>query len=187
MRKQSFLSLSLILMLFLSSCTKENHPDYNPSTPTGYYAQEPSVISYSNWTIDASLAWSDGATDEPSRQFDLAVPELTQELLDDGSFVLIYAKSNIDGTVQPMPAEYTDLNNNETNSYSANYTPGAISLVHIKSVNGTPEVPNDSNEISFRYIVVKPNTPDPNGRSLTSYDFHNKPYSEVISLLGIPE
>lgn len=187
MRKQSLLSLSVILMLFLSSCTKENLPNYNPSTPSGNYTPEPHVVSYSNWTTDASLTWSDGATTEPSRQFDLAVPELTQEELDGGSFVLIYAKSNVDGSVQPIPAQYTNLNNNEIHSYTANYVAGAISFSHTKSVNGIFEVPNDSNEISFRYIVVRPNVPDPNGRVMTIYDFLSTPYSDVINLLGIPE
>lgn len=187
MQKQSFLALSLILGLFLSSCTKDD-PDFNHSSnQTGTAYQEPYVVSYSNWTTDASVNWSDGATTEPSRQFDLSVPELTQEELATGSFVLLYARSNADGSVQPMPAAFTDVNNDDTNNYSAVYSAGAISFSHTRFVNGTYETPNDSNEISFRYIIVRPNTPDPNGRPITSDDLLNKSYYEVIRLLGIPE
>jgi hypothetical protein len=174
-------------MLFLSACTKEDLQNNNPSTPAGNNSPDPYVISYSNWTADASFSWSDGATTEPSRQFDLAALELTQELLDAGSFVLVYAQSNIDGSVQAMPAVFSDVNNNESNSYSANYVAGSISLSHTRSVNGVFEVPNDSNEISFRYIVVKPNEPDPNGRQITIYDLLYMPYKDVVNLLGIPE
>lgn len=187
MRKQSFLSLSVILMLCLSACTKEDLQNNNPSTPVANNVTDPYVISYSSWTTDASLSWSDGATTEPSRQFDLAAPELTQELLDAGSFVLVYTQSNIDGSVQAMPSVYSDVNNNETNFYFVNYVAGSISLSHTRSVNGIFEAPNDSNEISFRYIVVKPNTPDPNGRQINIYDLLYMPYKDVVNLLGIPE
>ena len=187
MRKQSFLSLTVILMLFFSACTKEDLQNNNPSTPVENNSLDAQVISYSNWTADASFSWSDGATTEPSRQFDLAAPELTQELLDAGSFVLVYAQSTIDGSIQAMPVSYSDVTNNESNFYSATYAVGSISVSHTRSVNGVFEVPNDSNEISFRYIVVKPNTPDPNGRQITIYDLVYMPYKDVVNLLGIPE
>ncbi len=174
-------------MLFLSACTKENLQDNTSVTPVEDYPQDASVVSFSNWIADADVTWSDGATTEPSRQFDLAVPELTQELIDSGSFVLIYAKSTIDGSVQIMPTSYSNLNNDETDTYSAIYLTGAISLSHTRSVNGVFDVPGDSNDISFRYIVVKPNTPDPNGRQMNIYDLLYKPYIDVVELLGIPE
>src|SRR5688572_6585831 len=104
MRKQSFLALSFIAVLFFTSCTKEDLQFSNSTTPTGTSYQEPfEVVSYSNWTADADLTWADGATDEPSRQFDLPVPELTAEQLYNGSFVLLYARSEVDGSVKPMP------------------------------------------------------------------------------------
>ena len=186
MRKQSFLPLSLIIMLFFSACTKEDQNNYTPA-PIQNNSQAPFAVSYSNWTTDASLNWSDGSTTEPSRQFDIAVPELTQEQLDAGNFVLIYAKSNVFGTIQVLPAEFSQEDTGETHVYSAAYVAGAISLSHTKSVNGTPEMPADANEISFRYTVVSPGTPDPNGRAMTINELVNKPYQELISLLGIPE
>lgn len=188
MLKQSFYSLSIILVLFLSACTKDDLPNNNYSTTqAGNNFQEPFITSYSNWTEDVSLNWFDGATTEPSRQFDIPVPELTQEELNAGGFVLVYAKSNIDGSIQPMPAQFYDLNNDETNTYSVAYNDGVISLLHTRVINGVPEAPADANEVSFRYIVVKPNTPDPNGRTMTANDLLNKAYPEVIALLGIPE
>jgi hypothetical protein len=188
MRKQSFLSLSVVLMLFLSACTKEdNLENYNPPTPVENNTQDPYSVSYSYWTADASLTWSDGATTEPSRESDLIASELTQEMIDAGSFVLMYAKSNLDGAVQAMPAEYSDLTSNETNSYYASYSAVSIFLSHKRSIDGTFEIPNDSNEISFRYIIVTPNTPDPNGRPVTIDDFRDKSYKEVVDLFGIPE
>ena len=42
-------------------------------------------------------------------------------------------------------------------------------------------------EISFRYIVIIPNTPDPNGRPVTVDDLRGMPYQGIVSLLGIPE
>jgi hypothetical protein len=187
MRKQSFLALSLLAVLFFTSCTKEDLQPNSSTPPNGTSYQDPfEVVSYSNWTADANLTWSDGATDEPSRQFDLEVPELTAEQLNNGSFVLLYARSEVDGSVKPMPADFSDVNNDEINLYAANYEAGVISLMHTKTVSGNFEIPDDNNQISFRYIIVKPNTPNPNGRPMTSYDFLGKPYDEVINLLAIP-
>ena len=187
MRKQSFLSLGLILMVFLSACTKEDVSNSNPPGTTPSYAHEPYVLSYSNWTTDASLSWSEGTTTEPSRQSDLNVPELTQQMIDSGVFVLIYAQSAIDGTVQIMPADFTYTNSNESNIYSAFHLNGLIKVSHTRLVNGVYEVPNDYNEISFRYIIVKPGEPDPNGRQITINQFLSMPYLDVVNSLGIPE
>ena len=187
MRKQRFLSIGLIIMLFFSACTKDDvQSNYTP-TPVENNSGTPFVVSYSYWTDDASLNWADGATADPSRQFDLALPELTEGELSAGSFVLLYAKSNIDGSIQALPAAFADQSTNESHIYSANYVAGTASLLHTKSVNGSYEMPGDANGISFRYIVVRPNTPDPNGRVMTIYDLLQKPYQEVISLLAIPE
>ena len=180
MRKQSFLALSFIAVLFLASCTKEDLQPNVSTTPTGTSYQEPfQVVSYSNWTADADLTWSDGTTY-------LELPELSEEQLSDGSFVLLYARSDVDGSVKPMPADFSDASNSEVNIYSANYNAGVVSLSHTKSVNGNFETPVDANQISFRYIVVKPNAPDPNGRPMTMYDLLGKSYYEVIDLLAIP-
>ena len=187
MRKQSFLSLSLIIMLFFSACTKEDQSNNYTPAPIQNNSQAPFVVTYSNWTTDASLNWSDGNTTEPSREFALAVRELTQEQLDAGNFVLVYAKSDVYGTIQVLPAEFSNEETGETHIYSADYQAGAISLSHTKSVNGTPEMPADANEIRFRYIVVSPGTPDPNGRAMTINELVNKPYQELVTLLGIPE
>jgi hypothetical protein len=188
MRKQSFLSLSVILMLFLSACTKEdNLQHYNPGTPVENNQQAPYSFSYSQWTTEANLSWSEGATTEPTRQAQLAVPELTQDVIDAGGFVLLYALSNADGAVQAIPAAFFDLNTDEKNIYSASYESGSISLSHTRLVNGTAEVPNDSNEISFRYFVITPNTPDPNGRTMTIDDLRDMPYQGLLDLLGISE
>ncbi|HZH65674.1 MAG TPA: hypothetical protein VEY10_12345 [Flavisolibacter sp.] len=185
MRKQSFLSLSVILMLFTAGCSKENLQVQNPAiqietTPKANYSS-----SYSGWSADVDLNWSDGATIEPSRVSELPVPDLTQQMLDDGSIVLIYAKSHIDGSVQSMPAAYSYLNN-ETNAYSASHLAGSIFISHTKTVNGTSEVPTDANEISFRYIIVKPYTADPNGRAIIMDAFLQMSYKEVVDLLRIP-
>lgn len=187
MRKQSFLALSFLAVLFLTSCTKDDLEFSNSTTPNGVSYQDPfQVVSYSNWTADADLTWSDGSITQPSRQFALPVPELTEEQLSDGSFVLLYARSEVDGTVKAMPADFSDENNNEINNYSAFYNAGVVLLSHTKSVNGSFETPVDANQISFRYIVVKPGTPDPNGRPMTIYDLLTKPYEEVVNLLAIP-
>ena len=184
MLKQSFLSLSVISILLLSGCTKA---DLNSSPGAGAPVANAYSVSYSNWNNDADLVWSDGATTEPSRQSELIAPELTQEMLDAGSIVLVYAKSNVDGTVQIMPAAYSDVNNNETNTYSATHVAGSISVSHTRTVNGLFEIPVDVNETSFRYIIVNPATPDPNGRAYTADSFLYMSYQEVVNLLGIPE
>lgn len=188
MRKLSFLALSVIVMLFLSGCTKEdNLQNSNPVNPVENNPQEdPYSVSYSNWTTNASLSWSEGSTTEPSRESDIIAPELTQQMIDAGSFLLIYAKSTVDGSVQSMPAEYSDLDN-VTNTYSASYSAGSIFLSHTTSFNGVFEVPDDSNEISFRYIIITPNTPAPNGRPVTIDDFRDMSYEDVADLLSIPE
>jgi hypothetical protein len=186
MQKLSFLSLSI--MLLLSACTKYDPlENYKPGTPVDYYEPAPYSVAYSSWTADANLTWSDGAATEPTRETTMDVPELTEEALNAGSFVLIYAQSKTDGAVQVVPAAFGSLNNEEVNNYAANFIPGQISLVHTRLVNGNPEVPNDANEISFRYIVIIPNTPDPNGRSVTIDDLRGMPYQGIVSLLGIPE
>ena len=187
MQKQSLVSLTVILMLFLSACTKEDVQ--NPISPNSgqSYSQDPYVLSYSNWTTDASLAWSDGTMTEPSRESFLDAPELTQEMIDAGSFVLVYAKSIIGGSEQIMPAEFYDVNNSETNVYGAHHVIGGIKVSHTRLVNGAYQVPNDLNEISFRYIIVKLSAPDPNARQLTINDFMYMPYKDVVSLLSIPE
>ena len=187
MRKQSFLSLSVILMLFLSACTKENVQNSNPTGAAPNYSSEPRVLSYSNWTTDASISWSDGTTTEPSRESGLNAPELTQTMIDSGVFVLIYAQRSLDGAVQIMPAQFSDINSDETNIYSAYHLNGSINVSHTRLVNGVYEMPNDVNEISFRYIIVKPNEPDPNGRQITMHDFAYLPYKDVVTMLGIPE
>ena len=187
MRKQSFLSLSLILMLFLSACTKEDLSSSNPPGSAPNYSPEPYVLSYSNWTTDASLTWSDGTTAVPSRESNLNAPELTQTMIDSGVFVLIYAQSVLDGSVQIMPAKFSDVNNDETNIYSAYHSNGSINVSHTRLVSGVHEVPNDVNEITFRYIIVKPNEPDPIGRQITINDFAYLPYKDVVNMLGIPE
>lgn len=187
MRKQSFLYLSVILMLFFSACTKESVENYNPSAPSRDYPQDAYSVSYSNWTSDANLSWSDGGNAEPSRQATLTAPELTQEMIDGGSVVLMYAQSNVNDSVQIMPVEYTDANNNETNFYSSSHVEGSITVLHTRTVDGVFEMPEDVNEISFRYITVTPNSPDPNGRQLTIDQFLNMPYKDVVALLGVPE
>jgi hypothetical protein len=186
MRKLSFLSLGI--MLLLSSCTKEdNFSDYNPGTPVDYNEPAPYSVAYSSWTADANFTWSDGAATEPTRETTMDVPELTEEALNAGGFVLLYAQSKTDGAVQVVPAAFGSLNNEEVNNYSASYIAGQISLAHTRLVNGNPEVPNDANDISFRYIVIIPNTPDPNGRPITVDDLRGMPYQGLISVLGIPE
>ncbi len=101
--------------------------------------------------------------------------------------MLIFARSSVDGSVQPIPAEYFDANNNETNAYSARHVAGSIFLSHTRTINGSFEVPDDLNEISFRYIIVNPNSPDPNARQITTDSFLFMPYKDVVNLLGIPE
>jgi hypothetical protein len=188
MRKLSFLSLSVMLLLFLSSCTKEdNLSNYNPGTPAEDNEQAPYSFSYSNWTANANLSWADGTSSEPTRESELAVPELTEEVINAGGFVLLYAQSKTDGAVQVIPAAFAGINTNEVNTYAASYEAGLISLSHGRLVDGSPDVPNDLNEISFRYIVIIPNTPDPNGRPVTIDDLRNMPYQGIVSLLGIPE
>ena len=187
MLKQSFLSLGAISILLLSGCTKT---DLNSSLGADAPDANAYSFSYSSWNSDADLVWSDGATTEPSRQSELVVPDLTQQMLDSGSIVLVYAKSakpNVDGPVQIMPAAYLDVNNNETNTYSATHVAGSIFVSHTRTVNGVFEVPNDLNETSFRYIIVNPATPDPNGRAYTVDSFLYMSYGEVVDLLGIPE
>jgi len=174
-------------MLFFSACTKEDLSTSNPPGSASNYSPDPYVLSYSNWTTDASLTWTDGTTAEPFRQTNLNAPELTQTMIDSGVFVLIYAQSALDGSVQIMPATFSDVNNDETNIYSAYHLNGAINVSHTRLVSGAFGVPNDINEISFRYIIVKPNEPDPNGRQITINDFLYLPYKDVVSLLGIPE
>src|SRR5687768_12630788 len=99
MRKLSFLSLSAIAILSLSACTKEQ--GLRELTPVNEEKnQNIDEISYSKWTSDASITLAHGGTvSDPIQVFNWSAPKLTQELIDAGSVVLVYVKSNSTGAV----------------------------------------------------------------------------------------
>ncbi|HVG14606.1 MAG TPA: hypothetical protein VM935_06585 [Chitinophagaceae bacterium] len=189
MRKLSFPSLCFIVMLGLSSCTKDN-VQQNP-TPGNQVVDNPQTnysTSYSDWTSDGLLSWDvAGTATEPSITSNWFAPMVTQERIDAGGVVLIYAKSSIDGSVHPLPWNDGAINNERVNSYDAAAVAGSIVVNHSSSINGVSEVPQNSNNVSFRYIIVGPHIPAANAREITISELGAMPYEEVVRLLGIPE
>ncbi len=133
------------------------------------------------------------AGNNPAKQTNWDAFDLTQQTID-GEGVLVYAKSNIDGSIQPMPASFTK-GTDETvlDFYEFVSIPGFISIIHSKSVDGVFETPANTNEMSFKFIFVNSNVAPSNARIPTnngSYslaDLRNFSYEEVITLLGIPD
>ncbi|MDQ3552776.1 MAG: hypothetical protein M3413_14765 [Bacteroidota bacterium] len=191
MRKLSFLFLGFIAIVSFVSCTKENLQTSQTSNQTNSPAFS---VTYSEWTMDANFDWEDGtAGNNPAKQTNWDAFDLTQQTID-GEGVLVYAKSNIDGSIQPMPTSFTK-GTDETvlDFYEFVSIPGFISIIHSKSVDGVFETPANTNEMSFKFIFVNPNVAPSNARIPTnngSYslaDLRNFSYEEVITLLGIPE
>jgi hypothetical protein len=191
MRKLSFLALCFIAIISTSSCTKESIQSPQITNPT---SSNQVSVSYSEWTMDASFSWEDGTVgNDPAKQANWDAFDLTEETISSGG-VLVYAKSNIDGSIQAMPTSFfIGSNGTEVDSYSFTAIPGAIFIFHSKSVNGIFETPADTNEMSFRFIFVKSNDVATNARIATnngSYsldDLRAFSYEEVISVLGIPK
>lgn len=191
MRKLSSLFLGFIAIISIVSCTKE---DFQNQQGTNQTPSNQVSVSFSDWTSDESFSWEDGTNgSDPVKQTNWDAFDLTQETINSGG-VLVYAKSNIDGSIQPMPASiFKDGNGQEFDSYNFLSVPGAITIFHSKSVDGVFEIPAEANEVSFRFIFVKSTDVQTNTRIATnngSYsldDLRNFSYEEVISLLGIPE
>jgi hypothetical protein len=189
MRKLSFPSLCFIVMLALSSCTKDNvQPNPTPVIPVIDNPQNNYSTAYSDWTTDGILTWNEaGTASEPSRTSDWFAPLLTQERIDAGGVVLVYAKSAIDNSIHPMPWNDGAANNERVNSYDATAVAGSIVVNHSCTINGVLEVPRNSHDISFRYIIVGPHIPAANAREITISELGSMPYEEVVKLLGIPD
>src|SRR5687768_10232967 len=100
MRKLSF-PFCFIAMLCLAGCTKDNvQQNPAPANPVIEAPQNNYSTAYSDWTSDGLLTWNEaGTTSDTARTSDWLAPLLTQERIDAGAVVLIYAKSAIDGTV----------------------------------------------------------------------------------------
>jgi hypothetical protein len=186
MRKLSFLSLSFIALLSFSSCTKDA---IEKNVPTGNAPSEPRnayTVAYSGWEAEEALGWSDdnGGT-APGRRTELSAPMLTSQALDAGTFVMVYAKSNVTDAVVPMPAVSVGASG-EVNTYEATPLAGVIGITRTKSVNGIYEMPVDGQEFQFRYIVITPVVNEPNARVATLGDFSTLTYEETIALFNIP-
>jgi hypothetical protein len=186
MRKLSFLALGFIAILSVVSCTKENFKEY--VTPVG---PEPHRFASSEWTMDGQLTWEDGPNSNKIASWN-AEP-LSQEVIDNGG-LLVYGKSNFDGSVNLLPSSFfITLNPDEFDLYECFPTAGSISLFHTKSVNGVFETPGDVNQLSFKYIIIDGPIVPSNGRTPTNGtnaftvdDLRTLSYDEVISILGLP-
>jgi hypothetical protein len=108
-------------------------------------------------------------------------------LIDAGAVVLLYVKSTSNGTVHSMPFDDTNSSDEKVNSYKAVATAGSIFVTHSTSINGTYEVPNNLNDITFRYIIVGPQTPEINARAIPLEELSTMAYEDVTTLLGIPQ
>lgn len=191
MKKLSFMLLGFITIMSAVSCTKEDLQSNQSANPT---PSNEVNVSFSDWTIDASFSWQDGtAGNDPVKQTSWDAFDLTQETINGGG-ILVYAKSNVDGSIRPMPASiFRNSNATEFDSYEFTAIPGAINIYHTKSVDGIFQTPSDANEMSFRFIFVKSNVAPANARIATnngSYslnELRNSSYEEVTNLLGIPE
>jgi hypothetical protein len=191
MRKLSFLALGFIAIISTVSCTKE---DFQSNQITNSTTTNPVSVTYSDWTLDASFSWEDGTIgNDPAKQANWDAFDLTEETINSGG-ILVYAKSNVDGSIQSMPASFfKGSNGTDFDYYEFSAIPGSISIYHSKSVDGIFETPADVNEVSFRFIFVKSNVAPANARIATnngSYsldDLRNFSYEEVVNLLGIPE
>ncbi|HVF97139.1 MAG TPA: hypothetical protein VM871_07460 [Flavisolibacter sp.] len=189
MKKLSFLSFCLIAILSFVGCTKD---DAHLLSSSDDRTQGAFTATSSQWTTDADFTWEDepGAA-EPNRKAIWGIPDLTQDMIDKKQ-LLLYAKSNVDGSVQPVPSVFTDPNSDKADFYHAEATPGAVSFGHKTTVAGVHETPSDANGISFRYIIVTP-TNSPNNdpalnigmRIITLDDLQTMSYEDVVSLLGI--
>ena len=183
MRKLSFLFISCIAILALSSCTKENlvkstSPATNP---------DPLSVAYSEWTGNETFSWKEGATvTVPNQEANWIIPDLTQELLDRGSTVLVFAKSKDTDEVQQVPLQYVSgSTGNIVDTYDTQIQAGNLLFIHTKIVDGNYVAPTNLNNFALRYIIV---TEDSHalGRPAVM-DFRSMSYNEVIKTLNIPE
>jgi hypothetical protein len=189
MRKFIFLSLCFSAFTFFSSCTKEE--TYSPFVNQPPQEQPPTVI-YSDWTEEYSLSWSDTLFGgEPFLRATWNVPELTQSVIDNGA-MLIYAKTNSDGTVRNFPAMIVDQNNTDYETYHNFATVNSFEIFHNKFANGAFEMPSVNNNISFRYVLLE-NAPPANARIATGSaagfsieDLRAMTYQDVAIILGLP-
>lgn len=183
MRKLSFLAISISILALLS-CTKQDV--LRPITPDSVTQDSYSTI-YSEWTGIETFTWADGTSSTvPNQEALWSVAELTKELLDMGSTVLVFAKSKDTDEVQSVPVAYVSgPTDNIVDSYDTQIDEGSIFFTHTKTVSGNPEAPTDLNNVNLRYIIITEN-PYALGR-IPVTDFRSMSYSEVVKSLNIPE
>lgn len=185
MKKLMSLSLCLSTALLFASCTKEVQPVNNQDNSTSV-----SVIS-SNWVSAPSMTWSDPTADSSVFLYaNWNVPELTQNMIDDGA-VIIYAKTSADKSERLFPARMNGNSNSNFDLYRSIAGQQSIELSHTKYDNGTYTTPTMNNDVSFRYILFK-NVPPANARittgSMAGYnldELKRMDYDALVYLLGI--
>jgi hypothetical protein len=189
MRKLSVLTLGLMAILSLVSCSKE---DLQRTTATGSVAEPaPFSVNYSNWQSDRSLIWTDPSSNGPEREITQDVSYITQDIIvNDG--MLVFIKSDVDGSIRRMPATFYDMSDSTNfDHYDFELEDGLITFNHFKVVGGLDEKPNDTNGMSFRFIAVSELMPSPNGRPdpniNTINELRSLEYDEIVKILGIPK
>ena len=189
MRRLPLLTLCLSAFLLFTNCTKEDL-SANGSAPINYNDGTTSSATASGWVTAASLTWSDAAAAADVYAYaEWNAPELLQEAVDKGA-VLVYAKTG--SAPKLLPALFEKTANDEFDLYRSVAEAQVIRLSHSTLVNGTYTAPAASNEVSFRYIIIK-NVSPINEQIVTATgeytleQFKVMSYNEVTSALGIAE
>ncbi len=168
------------LVLFLA-CKKGDTGPAGAAGPKGS-----ANVIYSTWkTTNPWVASTTSiGTGKNTYYFDITAPELTQPVIDSGT-VLMYAKfvADPDGTgiIKALPSTYYNLGGAST-QYNFQYglLVGKVRLICDVIPAGTPSATNQA-----RYIIIPGGAPA-TGRAIRP-DYSKMSYSEVCTLLGIPE
>lgn len=180
MRTQTKLMKGLVifalLSLFTLACSKpeDGAPGLTgPAGPAGtanvIYSEWASAPAATSTTIDGTL----GNTTS------IAVPQLTQEILNQGT-VMVYGKFST--TIFPLP--YVSTAGGSANTLTFYPELNSIKLFRFKhDGSGGVSIPTS---LQFRYIIIPGGTPVPTGKQAKLF-FNKMTYSEMCHYLQIPE
>ncbi|HVG40349.1 MAG TPA: hypothetical protein VM888_01965 [Chitinophagaceae bacterium] len=187
MRKFSFLSLCLSVIILATSCSKEAIPANQGSTaPIGNEGTSTSIV-YSDWTLASDMTWNDTTVNaDPFKAATWTAPELTQSMLENKT-ILIFARTEHDQAVYQMPAEiYAQGSTSEFEQFQSVINGETLTVLHTKSVDGVFEVPSITTNVSFRVVVVPDEMVNGSANSFYADQLKTMSYEQVANLFAIP-
>jgi hypothetical protein len=210
MRKVSFLSLCLSVIILATSCTKEGpEGPMGPQGPQGVNgtngtngatgatggvgatgqtgATGTANVIFSNWSLGTDMTWADTTvTGTPYKVATWATASLTPSVLDNGA-VLVYARTNDDNAVYQMPASiFTGTSSAEFDQYRTIAKAGALSLLHTRSVAGTFELPAAAANVSFRFVFIPGGVTTGRMAGYSLNQFKAMSYEQLSGFFGLP-